>query len=82
MANHKHKRGAHIRIRLLITAFFILLQIAFFVSTAYFFAGQMVWIYGLFQGISFVTVAIIVTKKGNPSYKLTWIIFILLFPLK
>lgn len=81
MANHKHKRGAHIRIRLLITAFFILLQIAFFVSTAYFFAGQKVWIYGLFQGISFVTVAIIVTKKGNPSYKLTWIIFILLFPL-
>jgi cardiolipin synthase len=81
MAKHMHKRGANMRTRLMITALFILLQIAFFTATAYFFAGQKEWIYAAFQLISFVMVTRIVTKKGNPSYKLMWIMFILLFPL-
>ncbi|MBQ3088208.1 MAG: cardiolipin synthase [Clostridia bacterium] len=81
MAKHKHKRGANVRTRLIITAAFVLLQIALFAGIAYFFAGKKVWIYAVFQLISFVTVTRIVTKKGNPSYKLMWIIFILLFPL-
>lgn len=81
MAKHLHKRGAKMRTRLMITAAFILLQILFFISTAYFFAGQKIWIYTVFQFISLIMVTRIVTKRGNPSYKLMWIIFILLFPL-
>ena len=81
MAKHQHKRGANMRNRLMITALFILLQIAVFVATAYIFAGKREWVYLTFQVISFITVTRIVTKRGNPSYKLMWIIFILLFPV-
>ena len=81
MSKHQHKRGAKMRTRLMITASFILLQIAVFAITAYIFAGREYWVYFTFQAISFITVTRIVTKKGNPSYKLMWIIFILLFPL-
>jgi len=81
MAKHQHKRGANMRTRLMITALFILLQIAVFVMIAYVFAGRKFWIYTTFQIISLITVTRIVTKRGNPSYKLMWIIFILLFPV-
>lgn len=81
MARHQHKRGANVRTRLMIIAGFVLLQIGFFAATAYFFAGKTFWVYAVFQLISLITVTRIVTKKGNPSYKLMWIIFILLFPL-
>ncbi|MBQ9920119.1 MAG: cardiolipin synthase [Clostridia bacterium] len=81
MSKHQHKHGAKMRTRLMITALFILLQIAVFVATAYFFAGRTFWVYSTFQLISLVTVTRIITKKSNPSYKLMWIIFILLFPL-
>ena len=81
MAKHKHKRGANMRTRLMITAAFILLQIAVFAIIAYAFAGRRFWAYLTLQVISFITVARIVTKRGNPSYKLMWIIYILLFPI-
>ena len=81
MAKHLHKRGAKMRTRLMITAAFILLQIFFFISIAYFFAGLKMWIYATFQFVSLIVVTKIVTKKDNPSYKLMWIIFILLFPM-
>ncbi|MBO5231237.1 MAG: cardiolipin synthase [Clostridia bacterium] len=83
MAKHKHmhKRGAKMRTRLMITAAFVLLQILVFMAMAYLFAGRKQWVYIIFQVISFLTVARIVTKKANPSYKLMWIIFILLFPI-
>ena len=78
MAKHQHKRGANMRTRLMITALFILLQIAVFVIIIYSFAGKKIWVYATFQLISFITVTRIVTKRGNPSYKLMWIIFIII----
>lgn len=77
----QHKRGANVGMRLMLTAFFILLQIAVVIVTAYFFAGRTLWVYAFLQAISLIIVIRILTKKGNPSYKMTWIIYILIFPL-
>ena len=77
----QHKRGAHVRTRLIITALLVVLQIALFVVPAYLFAGKTTWLYILLQAISVIIVIRIISKKGNPSYKLTWIVFILIFPL-
>ena len=81
MSKQQHKRGANMRTRLIITALFVLLQIVVFMATAYFFAGRTFWVHVIFQAISFITVARIITKRSNPSYKLMWIIFILIFPI-
>lgn len=80
-AKKQHKRGAHIRIRLIIAAVFIILQIGVLVSVAYFFAARKIWVYTLLETISVIIVIYILSKKGNPSYKLTWTIYILIFPL-
>lgn len=77
----RHKRGFHIEMRLLLAAVFILLQIGVVFFTAYFFAGKTIWVYALLETISIIIVIYIVNKRGNPSYKITWIIYILLFPL-
>lgn len=77
----QHKRGANVRMRLILTGFFILLQIGVFVAGTYFFAGKTIWLYAFFEAISIAIVIYIVSKKGNPSYKITWIIYILIFPL-
>lgn len=76
-----HKRGAPIRTRLILAAIFIVLQIAVLVSVAYFFANRKIWVYTLFETISVIIVIYILSKKGNPSYKLTWTIYILIFPV-
>lgn len=76
-----HKRGANIRIRLILAAFFIILQIAVLFFVAYFFAARKIWVYTALETVSIIMVIYILSKKGNPSYKLTWTIYILIFPL-
>ena len=76
-----HRRGAHVRTRLMLYAILVILQIALFATVTYFFAAQKIWLFSTFQAISLIIVVRILTKRGNPSYKLMWIVFILLFPL-
>lgn len=77
----QHKRGPNVGMRLVLTGFFILLQIGLVFFFAYFFAGKTIWIYAFLELISIIIVIYILNKKSNPSYKITWIIYILLFPL-
>ncbi len=77
----QHKRGANVGMRLVLTGFFILLQIAIVLLAAYFFAGRTIWVYSGLEIISIIIVIYILSKKSNPSYKITWIVYILLFPL-
>lgn len=79
-AKKQHRRGANVKMRLLLTALLLLLQIGLFVAITYFFAGKTIWVYAFLEIISIVMVIFIVSKKGNPSYKITWVIYILLFP--
>lgn len=46
-----------------------------------FFSKYVVWIFGGFNVLSIIIVLIIINSKKNPSYKIAWIIPILLFPV-
>lgn len=77
----QHRRGLEIKSRLLLIAFFVLLQILVFTGSAYLFASERILVYTVLELISVFIVIYIVSKRGNPSYKIMWIVFILVFPL-
>ncbi len=66
--------------RIVIAAVFILVEVAFVFTLLYTMTHNAIWVYTVMQIISIVIVAVIVNRRGNPSYKLTWIIFILTIP--
>lgn len=60
--------------------FLLLLQlILFFVVIEYF--SQFAYVNSIFYGISLLIVLYLISSDGDPNYKLSWIIPILLFPL-
>ncbi len=76
----QHRRGANVKMRLILSALFVLLQISLFIAITYFFAEKSFLVYAFLEAISIIMVITIVSKKGNPSYKITWIMYILIFP--
>lgn len=64
-----------------ITGALIVLQAAVLLIAILRFSHYFVWIYGLFILISVCAALWILNNKDNPSYKLAWIIPILLLPL-
>ncbi|MBQ7726026.1 MAG: cardiolipin synthase [Clostridia bacterium] len=75
------KRGIRIQTRIIVSAFLLLAQILFlfFVLFHVTTRSTMLYVLSLIAGI--LTVIFIVNRRGNPSYKITWIIFILIFPV-
>ncbi len=76
----QHRRGANVKTRLMLTALFLLLQIGVVVAITYFFAEKSIFVYALLELFSIIIVIYIVNRKTNPSYKITWIMYILLLP--
>lgn len=68
-------------VRIIITAIILLLEIYLLFLTVTHFSEQRVWVYSAAEFISILTVFSIINKRGNSSYKIMWIIFILLVPL-
>lgn len=65
---------------MLITALLILLQIAFILFLASYTIRSVYGAYAVFETLSIFCVIFLVNERGNPSYKISWIIFILLIP--
>ncbi|MDP3441918.1 MAG: PLDc N-terminal domain-containing protein, partial [Ignavibacteria bacterium] len=59
----------------------ILLQLAIIYTLIYQLSVQLSEFYFVLQGLNFIIVIYIINKNDNPSYKMTWIIFILGVPL-
>ena len=59
----------------------ITLQAIIFVATLTFFHNYAGYVYFLFLFLSFVAVTVILNNRLNPSYKIAWIIPIMLFPI-
>jgi cardiolipin synthetase family protein len=75
------KKGIGFPIRLFISALLIITQlVAIFLMVVYI-SSAAIWVYTAFQAFSILIVVAILGSRGNPSYKITWIIYILLFPL-
>lgn len=67
--------------RIFITAALILIQASILFLTIWKLGNYFVYVYAFFVILSIATVFIIVSKRDNPSYKLAWVVPIMLFPI-
>ena len=77
MQRKKHR----LPIRVIVTAIILLLELYLLFLTVTRLSEQRVWIYSLAEIIAIITVFAIINKRQNQSYKIMWIIFILLVPV-
>ena len=77
----KNKRGIPIPTRIVITALVLLLQLAILFVMLRTLSNRSVFIYTASEVLAIITVIYIVNRRGNPSYKMAWIMFILLVPV-
>ncbi len=80
-AKVKHNRGIKIEPRIIISAILVVLQFAVLFGVLFKFYDYYFVLYVLQQIAAAILVIYIVNKRGNQSYKLMWIIFILAFPI-
>lgn len=81
MDKKQRKRGPKLPMRMITAGLLIIAQILFVVFLIYRLSARTIWIYTALEIISMLIVIYIVNRKGNPSYKIAWIIFILGLPL-
>lgn len=79
--NVKNKRGIRIPTRILVSVLLLLIQLAFIFLTVYDVTAKSACAYALSMIAGTVTVLSIINRRGNPDHKITWIIFILIFPV-
>ncbi len=68
-------------VRLLLTFLIILAELYIMILSITHLSEQRVWIYSAAETLAIITALSIINKRGNPSYKIMWIFFILLVPL-
>ncbi len=76
----KTRHGFRIPIRMIISAVAILLQITAVMMMVFSMFSSVIWFYLLIEFLSIILSISIVTSSINPSYKLSWIAFILIIP--
>lgn len=59
----------------------IILQLGIFVSTTFYLEEYRAFIYNFLKILSAVVLIYIINEKGNPAFKMTWVLFVLLFPV-
>ena len=77
----KNKRGIRIQTRIIVSAILLIVQFALLFAVVYNLSDDSFIIYSLFELLAVITVIYIVNRRSNPSYKIAWIIFILLIPV-
>ena len=59
----------------------VLMQLGIFVVTTFYMQEYMAYIYGMLKILSVGVVIYIINKGGNPAFKMTWILFVMSFPV-
>ena len=77
----KLKRGIKLPLRIIIAAIMILLQITLTLAIIYSLSEKAVWIYYLIEFGAILLTIYIINDNMNPSFKISWVTFILLIPL-
>ena len=75
------KRGIRIQTRIIVSALLLSLQLGFLFWVLYNVTAKSAALYVLSMIAGIITVVYIVNRRGNPSHKIAWIIFILVFPV-
>ena len=77
----KNKRGIPMPTRIVVSGIVLILQLVIMYVMLRTLSDRSVFIYTAFEFLAIITVIYIVNRRGNPSYKMTWIIFILAIPI-
>lgn len=59
----------------------ILIQFGMFLTTTYYLEAYSRYIYWILRVISVVVLIYIINERGNPAFKMTWILFVITFPV-
>ena len=59
----------------------ILIQVLFFIGTTFHLREYTVYIYGVLIMLRVAVIIYIINRKGNPAFKITWILAVLAFPV-
>ena len=59
----------------------VLMQFGVFVATTFHLREYTFYIYGVFTILRVVVIIYIINRKGNPAFKITWILCVLAFPI-
>jgi len=75
------KRGIPIPNRIIISGILLLLQLALFSGLLYNYSTTSAVAYTISVFIAIITVIFIINRRGNPDHKISWLAFILIFPI-
>ena len=59
----------------------ILIQLGIFIMIPYYLNAYTTYIYGAFRAVSLLVLIHIINSKGNPAFKMTWTLCVLVFPV-
>lgn len=77
----KKQRGIRIKTRVILTAIGLIIAISGIFWGAVTLQHRFLPVFTLFELIGIATVLYIINKRGNPNYKIAWIVFILVLPV-
>lgn len=77
----KNKRGIPFPFHIVYSGISVLAQIVFLIILGVYLSEHSFFVYTLSEIAAIVTVAYIINRRGNPNYKITWLVFILVFPI-
>ena len=59
----------------------ILIQLGIFIMIPYYLNAYTTYIYGAFRAVSLLVLIHIINSKGNPAFKMTWTLCVLVVPV-
>lgn len=77
----QRKRGIPIPTHIIISALVLVIQLVFITTVIYDFTVTSISAYTVSVILGIITVIGIINRRGNPDHKISWIIFILVFPI-
>ena len=76
----KHRKRASIPNRIIVAGLLVLIQIGFFIVVERTMSSAAVVLYRAVELLALILIFMIINKRGNPNYKMAWIVFIIAAP--
>ncbi len=77
----KNKRGIPFPFHIIYSAISVLAQVVFLIVLGFYLSEHSLLVYTISEVAAIITVVWIINRRGNPSYKIPWLVFILVFPI-
>lgn len=81
MSKNNPKRVVRLPVRIIISIIIVLLEIFLIANSLLTFVDNIKWLYTAVRLLGIITIIHILTERGNQSYKIMWIVFIMLIPV-